>query len=152
MLEWKTSDPGSTYCLGKKLGTKLAAKDVLCLSGDLGAGKTLFVQGIAAGLGVETGVTSPTFTLLQIYDAGRLTIHHFDLYRLDRREQLWDIGFDELLATCGVAVIEWADKFPEEMPQEHLWIDFARGDDSEERIIRLVPAGQHYRDLCEELK
>jgi tRNA threonylcarbamoyladenosine biosynthesis protein TsaE len=152
MLTIKTHEPVATFALGRTLGRLLAAGDVVCLTGDLGAGKTLLVQGIAAGLDVNDDVTSPTFTILQVYETGRLPLYHFDLYRLDSPDELEGIGFADYTRGDGVAVIEWADKFPAAMPDEHLLIEIKSGaGDESGRLIRLTPAGGRYRHLCEEL-
>lgn len=152
MLTIKTHEPAATFAFGRTLGRLLAAGDVVCLTGDLGAGKTLLVQGIAVGLDIGEDVTSPTFTILQVYETGRLPLYHFDLYRLDNENQLDDIGFAHYAGGDGVAVIEWADKFPAAMPDEHLLIELTGGDGGESgRLIELTPAGGRYRHLCEEL-
>jgi tRNA threonylcarbamoyladenosine biosynthesis protein TsaE len=152
MLTITTHEPAATFAFGRTLGKLLAAGDILCLAGDLGAGKTLLVQGIAAGLGAAEDVTSPTFTILQIYDSGRLPLYHFDLYRLDRPAELDGIGFDDYAGGDGVAVVEWADKFAGAMPEEHLRIELTAGAGEADRVITLTPAGERYRRLCEELK
>lgn len=152
MLVFTTTEPEGTFAFGRVLAKQLAPGDVICLSGDLGAGKTLLVQGIAAGLGVSEGVTSPTFTILQVYDAARLMIYHFDLYRLENPDDLEDIGFEEYVRRDGVAVIEWADKFPARMPDERLWLELKIGDEAAERVITIQPFGTRYQQLCEELK
>lgn len=151
MLTIRSADPTGTFAFGRILGQHLAAGDVVCLAGDLGAGKTLLVQGIAAGLGVTDDVTSPTFTILQVYEGGRLPLNHFDLYRLDDPADLEDIGFWEYTGGEGVAVIEWADKFAVAMPDERLWVEL-NGSGENERTIALSPAGERYRCLCEELR
>lgn len=152
MYSFTSHDPAATRALGEALGQRLAAGDVVCLAGDLGAGKTLLVQGLADALGIEGDVTSPTFTILQVYDGGRLPLYHFDLYRLDDAGQLDDIGFDEYTGGRGAAVIEWADKFADAMPTEHLWIELKLGGGENERLIGFEPVGDRYRKLCEELK
>ena len=152
MLTITTDNPAATLAFGRSLGQRLAAGDVVCLTGDLGAGKTLLVQGMAAGLGVTDDVTSPTFTILQVYEGGRLPFTHFDLYRLDEPADLEDIGFAEYTGGDGVAVIEWADKFAAAMPDERLWVELKSGGGESERTIELTPAGERYRRLCEELK
>jgi tRNA threonylcarbamoyladenosine biosynthesis protein TsaE len=150
-LRFRTKSAAETYSFGRSFADHLQAGDILCLRGDLGAGKTHLVQGIAAGLDVNDGVTSPTFTILQIYDTGRIPIFHFDLYRLENPDELFDIGFEEYVGTSGVTIIEWADKFAGEMPAECLWVELTVGMDVDERIIELFPAGKRYQQLCEEM-
>jgi tRNA threonylcarbamoyladenosine biosynthesis protein TsaE len=146
-----TTGPAETLELGRRLGQLLQDDDVLCLTGDLGAGKTLITQGIAAALGVKQPVTSPTFTVLNIYE-GNLPVYHFDLYRLEHPEELEDIGFDEYTSAGGIVIIEWADKFPGNMPEEYLQITLNRGTENEERRISFLPNGKRYEQICEELK
>ena len=95
---------------------------VIALEGDLGAGKTHFTQGLARGLGVGEAVTSPTFNVMSVYDQGRLPLYHFDLYRLEDALELEDIAFYDYVEVDGVSCIEWAAKFPEEIPAQALWI------------------------------
>lgn len=152
MLVYKTCTPDATEALGGKLAELLAPGDIVCLSGDLGAGKTLFVQGVVAGLGADaTDVTSPTFTIMNVY-AARIPVYHFDLYRLENTAALADIGFEEYLGGDGVALIEWADKFPAALPAEYLDIRFTVGDGPTERIITMIPQGTRYLQMSEELK
>lgn len=147
-----TSGPADTFALGRALGELLTAGDILCLAGDLGAGKTLLIQGLAAGLGVADDVTSPTFAILQVYETGRVPVYHFDLYRLEREAELDDIGFAHYTGGDGVAVIEWADRFAAAMPDERLWVEIHPGPGETDRVIRLAPAGGRYLRLCEELR
>ena len=109
---------------GARLAPELRAGDVLALKGDLGAGKTQFVKGIARELGSSDVVTSPTFTLVHEYPGGRLPLYHFDFYRLENLEALRTIDFDEYIFGKGVSVIEWADKFPGALPSSAQWIRF----------------------------
>jgi tRNA threonylcarbamoyladenosine biosynthesis protein TsaE len=108
--------PEETVALGHAFAGRVGPNDVLALSGDLGAGKTHFVKGLAAGLSVSTPVTSPTFTLLHEYRGGRLPVFHFDFYRLETAEEALGIGLDDYLMAGGVVVIEWAEKFAELLP------------------------------------
>ena len=114
--------------------TIIIGGDVLALVGDLGAGKTLWVKGLAAGLGSDAVVTSPTFSLLHEYGGGRVPIYHMDCYRLERPEELLAIGLDEYLDGRGVLVIEWADKFPQLMPASVRWVRFGIGEGEEREI------------------
>jgi len=109
-------DAEATIAFGRDFAAQLRAGDVLALTGDLGAGKTHFVKGLAAGLGAPGEVTSPTFTLIHEYLGGRLPLFHFDLYRLESEEELLRIGLDDYLESAGVLALEWADKFPALLP------------------------------------
>ena len=150
MLRFCTASPEETFALGQCLARMLSSGDVICLSGDLGAGKTLLAQGIAAGLGVAGPVTSPTFTIMNVYPGTR-ELYHFDLYRLDYPEELDDVGFDEYVGGDGIALIEWADKFPARMPEDVIRLDICRGDGEEQRLIRLDARGARYALLMEEM-
>lgn len=125
--------PQETFDLGRALAAELRPGAVLALAGDLGAGKTHFTKGLAAGLGVETDVTSPTFTLVHEYPGGRIPLTHIDLYRLEEPGEVLGIGLDDYLYGDGVTVIEWADKFEALMPEETRWVRFRvlEGDDRE---------------------
>jgi len=151
MLHFKTNSPKQTFAFGQCIASLLGAGQVVCLAGDLGAGKTLLVQGMAQALGIEEVVNSPTFTILNVYEAN-YPIYHFDLYRLDYAEQLFDIGFYEYTEAQGLSIIEWPDKFPEEMPSEYLWIDIKRNENVNERIFDVRAFGTRYEQICEELK
>ena len=130
-----TRSPEETAALAERLGAAAEAGTVLCLVGDLGAGKTLFTQGFARGLGVTGEVTSPTFALMNQYN-GRLPVTHFDLYRLEREEELDDIGFYEYAEDDrGVVLIEWADKFPDALPEPHIRLEIERGETENERRL-----------------
>ena len=130
-----TRSPEETAAFAGRLGAAAEAGAVLCLVGDLGAGKTLFTQGFARGLGVTGEVTSPTFALMNQYN-GRLPVTHFDLYRLDREEELDDIGFYEYAEDGrGVVLIEWADKFPDALPEPHIRLEIERGETENERRL-----------------
>ena len=131
----ETRAPEETAALAERLGAAAEAGTVLCLVGDLGAGKTLFTQGFARGLGVTDEVTSPTFALMNQY-RGRLPVTHFDLYRLEREDELDDIGFYEYAEdNRGVVLIEWADKFPDALPEPHIRLEIERGETKNERRL-----------------
>ncbi len=115
-----TRTPEETRALGAGLATQLRAGDVLLLHGDLGAGKSEFTRGIARGLGIGGPIASPSFTILNVYDEGRLPMYHFDWYRLSGEEELWDMGLDEYLGGDGVAVVEWPDRCPGACPADCL--------------------------------
>lgn len=123
-----------TIAFAREWAKSLQPNDVVGLRGELGTGKTHFVKGLVAGCGSTAAVTSPTFAILHEYGGGRLPIFHFDFYRLDHRSEVEGIGFEDYLHDNGVAVIEWADRFPELLPGRTRWLDFAIGSESE-RII-----------------
>ena len=113
-----------TIAFGRALAATLNSGDVLAVCGELGAGKTHFVKGLAAGLGAECAVTSPTFTLIHEYRGGRLPLFHADWYRIDDERELMKIGIDDYLAEDGIVVIEWADKFRSALPSRTRWLEF----------------------------
>jgi tRNA threonylcarbamoyladenosine biosynthesis protein TsaE len=127
--------PEETRAVGFDLAQSAVSGAVLALHGDLGAGKTELVKGLAAGLGSGEAVSSPTFTLVHEYREGRLPLFHFDWYRLERIEELEEVGFYDYLDRHGVTVIEWAVKFPSELPPEtqHVYLSFLTDDTREVR-------------------
>jgi tRNA threonylcarbamoyladenosine biosynthesis protein TsaE len=142
---WKSHSADETMAFGRRLAQFLAPGDVLVLTGDLGAGKTQLTKGIAAGLGISDDVTSPTFTIEMVYRGGRLPLYHFDLYRLDEAAQLEDTGLFDVLDADGVCVIEWGERFVDDIGELRLDIYLNRLDaeagEGEEppRSIRLIP-------------
>lgn len=142
--------PGETFRVGQNLGKLASAGDVYCLSGDLGAGKTVFAQGVAAGLGVGGRVTSPTFTLINEH-LGRIPYYHMDVYRLGGPEEMADLGYEEYFYGQGVTLLEWAELVAGVLPEDRLDITISRaGEDSREIVF--TPRGERYRRLVEELK
>lgn len=123
-----------TIAYARQWAGALQPNDVVALCGDLGAGKTQFVKGLVAGCGSEEAVTSPTFTLLHEYRGGRLPVFHFDFYRVELRAEIEQIGFEDCLHEEGVAVIEWANRFPDLLPPRARWICIAAGHGTE-RVI-----------------
>ncbi len=136
-----------TIALGEKLGAILEAGDVLVLTGDLGAGKTQLTKGIAAAMGVEDDVTSPTFTIQMVYEGTELPLYHFDLYRLTDASELGDTGLFDVLGGDGPCVLEWGEQFAEELGDDRLDVVLTRLDDvaapGEEpaREVRFIPHG-----------
>ena len=110
--------------MGRKFAEHIGVGSILALRGDLGSGKTVFVKGLVAGLGSRADVTSPTFTILHEYRGGRLPIYHLDFFRLEERQSIARLGLDDYFFGDGVSVIEWADRFPELIPQQARWILF----------------------------
>ena len=145
-----TDGPGQTARVGGRLAAWLAPGDTVRVSGDLGAGKTCFIQGICAGLGVAEPVTSPTFTLVNEYygqlgQPGRVPVAHFDLYRLDDPESVLDLGFDEYLDAC-ICLVEWGDKFPEIMPSDAVSVQIEIGAGTR-RTLEVAGGGRLIADL-----
>lgn len=148
-LVTRTGGPEDTRSLGEELGRLLMAGDLICLYGELGAGKTTFVQGLAKGLGVrEKYVTSPTFSLVNEYN-GPLRLFHIDLYRLSSPDELEDIGFSEYPGG-GVAAVEWPERAEGELPAERLDIRFEAGE-GELRTVSVRASGKRYKELLEGL-
>ena len=131
------------------MAAKLKAGDIICFFGDLGAGKTTMIKGIADGLKIRSDyVHSPTFTLMNMYEHGRIPLFHFDLYRIDQCEQMFDIGYEEFLYDEGVSVIEWSEKFGTLLPKERLEIHLKhKGEEAREILVK--PFGVRYKNLVE---
>ena len=117
-METETFCAEETFALGKKIGEMVQAGMVLSLIGDLGVGKTIFTQGVAAGLGITEPVNSPTFTIMQIYEEGRLPFYHFDVYRIGDPEEMEEIGYEDYFYGNGVCLVEWADLIEELLPAD----------------------------------
>ena len=113
----ETNSAKETFLLGEKLGRQAAAGQIYTLNGDLGVGKTVFTQGVAAGLGIAEPVNSPTFTIIQEYEGGRLPFYHFDVYRIGDIEEMEQIGYDDYFFGEGVCLIEWAELIEELLPE-----------------------------------
>lgn len=115
----ETSNEKETYELGFELGEMAEAGQVYTLIGDLGAGKTIFTKGFARGLGIKEPVSSPTFTIVQVYDEGRLPFYHFDVYRIGDAEEMDEIGYEDYIYGEGVSLIEWANLIEEVLPEHY---------------------------------
>ena len=140
-----------TAKLGLKLGQMLKTPSVVCLTGDLGAGKTTFTKSIAKGLGIEEHITSPTFTIVNEYE-GREKLYHFDVYRISSPEEMHEIGFEEYLASDGVCIIEWADMIKELLEGvELLWIEIRYTQDMQKREVEVSAVGEKYEKIIREL-
>lgn len=153
MVKFVSESPDVTRKLGYQLGECIKPGTVLCLDGDLGAGKTLFVQSLAKGLEINEDVTSPTFNLMNIYE-GRLPLYHFDLYRLEQEYELEDIGFYDYVSTYdGVVVIEWANKFSQCLPEDYILINIDRIENEEnKRCISVTQVGSALEDMYKEVE
>ncbi len=135
----ESNSPEETFELGRSIGLNAKPGDVFTLLGDLGAGKTLFTQGVAAGLGIDEPVNSPTFTILQVYEEGRLPLYHFDVYRIGDESEMDEIGSDDYFYGDGVCIIEWADIIKGIIPKKHTRVtierDLTKGNDYRKIII-----------------
>ena len=134
MATFISNSPDETEGFGRRFAENLKPGDVLALTGDLGSGKTQFVKGLAAGLGAATAATSPTFTLIHEYVGGRLPIYHFDFFRVEDRQSAERLGLDDYFFGDGVSVIEWADRFPDLIPETAHWISFETKSEAQRAI------------------
>lgn len=135
----ETFSHGETFSLGEEIGRMAKPGDIYTLTGDLGTGKTVFSQGVAAGLGIKEAVNSPTFTILQIYEEGRLPFYHFDVYRIGDHQEMEEIGYEDYFYSGGVCLIEWADLIRELLPEKYIRItllkDLEKGFDYRKIVI-----------------
>ena len=136
-MEITTNSPAETEAAGAALAARLNPGSVIAFTGDLGAGKTAFTRGLARGLGVEERVTSPTFTIVNEYEGGRLPLFHFDMYRLGSADELFHIGWEDYLARNGVCAVEWSENVEEALDGDTIRVDISRGQDENTRIITI---------------
>lgn len=115
----ETNNSEETYALGKSIGAKAEPGLVITLNGDLGVGKTVFAKGIAEGLDIQEDISSPTFTIVQVYDDGRMPLYHFDVYRIEDEDEMYEIGYEDYFYGEGVTLIEWADQIKDLIPEKH---------------------------------
>ena len=125
-MEFITNSPEETEKIGERLAQKLAPGTVLAYRGDLGAGKTAFTRGLARGLGYREPVTSPTYTIVNEYLGGRLPLFHFDMYRLNGSEDLFDIGWEDYLSRGGVCAVEWSEQVADALPEGTVYVTLTR--------------------------
>jgi len=150
-LEIRLEGLKETKEFGIKLGSILKSGDIVCLNGELGAGKTTLTKSIGLGLGVTDYITSPTFALINEYN-GRVPVYHFDVYRLENVEEIYDLGFDEYFYGKGVCIIEWAEKIERLLPKERVILDIEKGKALDERIINIKGFGNRYIEILKELE
>ena len=117
-MMWESFGEQETAALGRELAAQVKPGDILLLEGDLGVGKTVFAKGFAEGLGITEPITSPTFTLIQEYEEGRLPLYHFDVYRIADEEEMYEIGYESYFFGQGVCLIEWASRIPGLLPDD----------------------------------
>ncbi len=134
----ETNSPEETFAVGKKFGQTAKPGEIYTLNGDLGVGKTVFTQGVAAGIGIKEHVNSPTFTIVQVYENGRLPFYHFDVYRIGDIEEMDEIGFEDYFYGDGLCIIEWAERIKELVPAEAKQIT----------IEKNLEKGFDYRKIC----
>ena len=145
-MEWTTRDEAETRELGRALGRLLRAGDVVTLSGEMGAGKTVLAQGLGLGLDVEEPVSSPTFALVHEY-RGRVPVWHLDTYRIGSPEEVIDLSWQDMLAGGGVVLVEWPERIAEALPDERLEIVLVPGE-ADTRRLRLTPHGARMREVA----
>lgn len=140
-----------TLNIGEQIGNLCNAGDIICIIGDLGVGKTHLSKGIAKGLGIKEHITSPTFTIVNEYDSGRLKLYHFDVYRVNDPDEIYELGFDEYIFDNALSIIEWADYIESLIPKEHVRIVLSKLNDLGEdvRNIEIIPNGKRYNYIKE---
>ena len=137
-MQFTTNQVKETRALGQRLAERLKPGQIVAFTGDLGAGKTAFVSGMAQGLGISDRVTSPTFTIVNEYEGGRLPLFHFDLYRLSSAEELFDIGWEDYLARGGVCAVEWSENAAQALEGEPvIRVDIQRGAGEDQRVVTI---------------
>ena len=139
-MQYITHSPDETRALGRTLAQALQGGAVVAFTGDLGAGKTAFVSGMAEGLGIEERVTSPTFTIVNEYEGGRLPLFHFDMYRLGSADELFHIGWEDYLARNGVCAVEWSENVEDALDDDAIRVEIRRGDQDDQRRITIINA------------
>ena len=146
-MMYNSYSPSDTEKIAADFARTLKPSDVICLRGDLGAGKTAFIRGLAAGLGIQEPVTSPTYTVVNEYLSGRVPLFHFDLYRLSGTDDLFDIGWEDYLQRGGVCAVEWSENAPEAL-EGAIEVRIASGAEDESRIITIT-GGERFADLSD---
>lgn len=136
-MKYVTNGEGETEDLGAWLAGRLSPGAVIAFTGDLGAGKTAFTRGLARGLGITDRVTSPTFTIVNEYEGGRMPLFHFDMYRLGSSDELFDIGWEDYLARGGVCAVEWSENIDEALDDRTIRVDIRRGDRDSQRVLAI---------------
>lgn len=136
-MKFITHSPEETRALGGRLADRMQGGEVVAFTGDLGAGKTAFVSGMAQALGIEERVTSPTFTIVNEYEGGRLPLFHFDMYRLGSADELFLIGWEDYLSRGGVCAVEWSENVAEAVEDDAIRVSILRGEDENSRVITI---------------
>ena len=136
-MEYVTNSENETEALGVRLAGQLEAGAVIAFTGDLGAGKTAFTRGLARGLGIPGRVASPTFTIVNEYEGGRLPLFHFDMYRLNSSDELFEIGWEDYLARGGVCAVEWSENVAGALEEDSIFVDIRRGVSDSQRVVTI---------------
>lgn len=137
-MELLSHSPEDTEDIGARLAEQLEPGAVVAFTGDLGAGKTAFTRGLARGLGIPDRITSPTFTIVNEYEGGRLPLFHFDMYRLGSADELFDIGWEDYLRRGGVYAVEWSENIADALEEDAVRVDIRRGASDQERVITIA--------------
>ena len=137
-MELLSHSPEDTEDIGARLAEALAPGSVVAFTGDLGAGKTAFTRGLSRGLGIPDRITSPTFTIVNEYEGGRLPLFHFDMYRLGSADELFDIGWEDYLRRGGVCAVEWSENIADALEEDAVRVDIRRGASDQERVITIA--------------
>ena len=144
--KYTSKNESDTIALAQNIESEKFPNMVICLDGELGSGKTIFVKGFAHALGIEDTITSPTFNIIKEYPNGELPLYHMEVYRLDDRKD--NIGITDYFNKGGITIIEWADIIQDELPEERLEIKFKIVDENT-RLLVITPYGQAYEELCD---
>ena len=147
MMQITTHSADETQALGQKLASRLASGDVIAYFGDLGAGKTAFTRGLAQGLGITDPVTSPTYTIVNVYLSGRIPLFHFDMYRLSSSDELFDIGWEDYLSRGGVCAVEWSENV-EDALQDAIRVTIEKDADEPDTRHITITGGPRFEDPC----
>ena len=141
-MQFLTTTPEQTEALGERLAAALHGGEIIAYRGELGAGKTAFTRGLARGLGISMRVTSPTYTIVNEYTGGRLPLFHFDMYRLDSSDALFDIGWEDYLDRGGVCAVEWSENVADAMPEGTVYVTIRRSPEGENARIITITGGE----------
>lgn len=150
MKEFFLENEEFTKKLASEISSKLFPGAIVCLNGDLGAGKTTMTKSIAHTLGILEDITSPTFTIVNEYTEGDLVLYHFDVYRIGSSEEMYDIGFEEYIDSEGICIIEWSNIIEDILPEERLELLITYENDG--RMAKLTPYGERYEKIVEEVE
>lgn len=152
MIRFISKSPEETIKIAMQLSKYILPGSIICLSGDLGTGKTAFTQGLGKGLGITDHITSPSYTIINEYYTASMPLYHFDVYRLESPDEIFELGCDEYFFGEGVTIIEWAEKIKEVLPKEKLWITIKYGKKPNERVISMNAYGNKNKAILKEMR